>query len=53
MEFDEAEQWELLWALLYWRASVPPQRRMSDPAISKMIERVRGSIHHREPDHVE
>ena len=48
MEFTKAEQWELLWALLYWRAAVPESRRMSDAALGELIERVRAMVHDRE-----
>lgn len=47
MELSEPEAWEVLWALLYWRAGCKENNRMRDVDLDALVERVRALIHHR------
>ena len=49
LELEVDEQWEILWALVHWRASAAESQRMSDERLSWLIERVRAGIHGRKP----
>ena len=49
LELEADEEWEILWALLYWRASATESKRISDERLGWLIERVRAGIHGRKP----